>query len=238
MRCYHCPLSWLLPCSGQLQNALWYRMVIFIFYLRNSAVRLGRKTYLIDMATPENRAQLVAVSNTLIGVFLLIIGGASSWLSVWVSYRSCWRLLYYALAAALWLCACHACSHQLKTSFCEVIMKASDLFVRALEAEGVEYVFGIPGEENLDLLESLRESSIKLILTRHEQGPVSWQRPYGRLTGKAGVCLATLGPGATNFVTASGLCPTWRDADADDYRPEAHQDRASRATSRSSMWST
>ena len=82
-------------------------------------------------------------------------------------------------------------------------MKASDLFVRALEAENVQYVFGIPGEENLDLLESLRTSSIKLILTRHEQGAGFMAATYGRLTGKAGVCLATLGPGATNFVTAA-----------------------------------
>jgi len=82
-------------------------------------------------------------------------------------------------------------------------MKASDLFVKALEAEGVKYVFGIPGEENLDLLESLRTSSIKLILTRHEQGAGFMAATYGRLTGRAGVCLATLGPGATNFVTAA-----------------------------------
>ncbi|MBX3707248.1 MAG: acetolactate synthase large subunit [Pseudomonadales bacterium] len=82
-------------------------------------------------------------------------------------------------------------------------MKASDLFVKALEAEGVEYVFGIPGEENLDLLESLRTSSIRLILTRHEQAAGFMAATYGRLTGKAGVCLATLGPGATNFVTAA-----------------------------------
>ncbi len=82
-------------------------------------------------------------------------------------------------------------------------MKASDLFVRALEAEGVEYIFGIPGEENLDLLNSLRDSSIKLILTRHEQAAGFMAATYGRLTGKAGVCLSTLGPGATNFVTAA-----------------------------------
>ncbi|MGA9334909.1 MAG: acetolactate synthase large subunit [Rudaea sp.] len=82
-------------------------------------------------------------------------------------------------------------------------MKASDLFVKALEAENVEYVFGIPGEENLDLLESLRTSSIKLILTRHEQAAGFMAATYGRLTGKAGVCLSTLGPGATNFVTAA-----------------------------------
>ena len=80
-------------------------------------------------------------------------------------------------------------------------MKASDLFVRALESEGVKYVFGIPGEENLDFLESLRTSTIKLILTRHEQGAGFMAATYGRLTGHAGVCLATLGPGATNFVT-------------------------------------
>ncbi|PHS36390.1 MAG: acetolactate synthase large subunit [Sulfurovum sp.] len=80
-------------------------------------------------------------------------------------------------------------------------MKASDLFVKALENEGVEYIFGIPGEENLDLLNSLRTSSIKLILTRHEQGAGFMAATYGRLTGKVGVCLATLGPGATNLVT-------------------------------------
>ncbi|MFA7326059.1 MAG: acetolactate synthase large subunit [Candidatus Kapaibacterium sp.] len=80
-------------------------------------------------------------------------------------------------------------------------MKASDLFIKALENEGVEYIFGIPGEENLDLLESLRGSKIKLILTRHEQGAGFMAATYGRLTGKPGVCLATLGPGATNLVT-------------------------------------
>ena len=80
-------------------------------------------------------------------------------------------------------------------------MKASDLFVAALEAEGVEYIFAVPGEENLDLLESLRTSSIKLVLTRHEQGAGFMAATYGRLTGKAGVCMATLGPGATNLTT-------------------------------------
>lgn len=81
--------------------------------------------------------------------------------------------------------------------------KASDLFVAALEAEGVEYIFGIPGEENLDLLESVRASEIKLVLTRHEQAAGFMAATYGRLTGRAGVCLATLGPGATNLVTAA-----------------------------------
>ena len=80
-------------------------------------------------------------------------------------------------------------------------MKASDLFVKSLENEGVEYLFGIPGEENLDLLDSLSRSKIKLILTRHEQAAGFMAATYGRLTGKAGVCLSTLGPGATNLVT-------------------------------------
>jgi acetolactate synthase-1/2/3 large subunit len=84
-------------------------------------------------------------------------------------------------------------------------MKASDLFVKALEEEGVEYIFGVPGEENLDLLASLRNSKINLILTRHEQGAGFMAATYGRLTGKAGVCMATLGPGATNLVTAAAF---------------------------------
>jgi len=82
-------------------------------------------------------------------------------------------------------------------------MKASDLFVKALENEGVEYIFGLPGEENLDLLESLRKSKIKFIVARHEQAAGFMAATYGRLTGKAGVALSTLGPGATNFVTAA-----------------------------------
>ncbi len=80
-------------------------------------------------------------------------------------------------------------------------MKASDLFVRQLEEEGVEYIFGLPGEENLDFLEALRTSSIKTIITRHEQAAAFMAATYGRLTGKAGVCFSTLGPGATNLVT-------------------------------------
>jgi acetolactate synthase-1/2/3 large subunit len=82
-------------------------------------------------------------------------------------------------------------------------MKASELFIRALENEGVEYIFGIPGEENLDLLDSLSRSDIRLVLTRHEQAAGFMAATYGRLTGQAGVCLATLGPGATNLVTAA-----------------------------------
>jgi acetolactate synthase I/II/III large subunit len=82
-------------------------------------------------------------------------------------------------------------------------MNASDLFIKALENEGVERIYGVPGEENLDFLESLRKSKIELILTRHEQGAAFMAATYGRFTGKVGVCIATLGPGATNLVTGA-----------------------------------
>jgi acetolactate synthase-1/2/3 large subunit len=81
-------------------------------------------------------------------------------------------------------------------------MNGSELFIKCLENEKVEYIFGIPGEENLHFLEALRTSSIKLILTRHEQAAGFMAATYGRLTGKPGVCLSTLGPGATNLVTS------------------------------------
>lgn len=81
--------------------------------------------------------------------------------------------------------------------------KGSDLFVAALENEGVERIFGIPGEENLDIVESIRRSSIQLILTRHEQAAAFMAATYGRLTGKPGVCITTLGPGALNLSTGS-----------------------------------
>lgn len=80
-------------------------------------------------------------------------------------------------------------------------MKASDLFVRCLEAEGVTHIFGLPGEENADLMISLLDSKIQFVLCRHEQAAAFIADVYGRLTGKAGVCLATLGPGATNLIT-------------------------------------
>lgn len=80
-------------------------------------------------------------------------------------------------------------------------MKGSDLFVKQLEEENVEYIFGLPGEENLDLLESIKKSKIKLIVNRHEQASAFMAATYGRLKRKAGVCLSTLGPGATNLVT-------------------------------------
>lgn len=80
--------------------------------------------------------------------------------------------------------------------------RAADLFVECLEAEGVEYVFGIPGEETLDLNEALEDSTVRFVPVRHEQGGAYMADAYGRLTGRAGVCLGTLGPGATNLVTA------------------------------------
>ena len=82
-------------------------------------------------------------------------------------------------------------------------LKGSDLLVAALENEGVERIFGIPGEENLDVVESIRKSSIRLVITRHEQAAAFMAATYGRLTGKPGVCIATLGPGALNFSTGA-----------------------------------
>ncbi len=80
-------------------------------------------------------------------------------------------------------------------------MKAAELFVRCLENEGVKDIFGIPGEENIDVMDVLLDSSIRFVTTRHEQGAAFMADVHGRLTGEAGVCLATLGPGATNLVT-------------------------------------
>ncbi|MCK5412170.1 MAG: acetolactate synthase large subunit, partial [Gemmatimonadetes bacterium] len=80
-------------------------------------------------------------------------------------------------------------------------MKAAELFVRCLENEDVGHVFGIPGEENLDVMDAILDSTVRFVTTRHEQGAAFMADVYGRLTGKAGVCLATLGPGATNLIT-------------------------------------
>ena len=80
-------------------------------------------------------------------------------------------------------------------------MKAAQLFVKALENEGVEYIFGIPGEENIDVMDALLDSPIKFVTVHHEQGAAFMADVYGRLTGRAGVCLSTLGPGATNLIT-------------------------------------
>jgi acetolactate synthase I/II/III large subunit len=80
-------------------------------------------------------------------------------------------------------------------------MKAAELIIACLENEGVEYIFGVPGEENMDMLDALLGSSIRFVMTRHEQGAAFMADVYGRLTGKAGVCLSTLGPGATNLIT-------------------------------------
>jgi acetolactate synthase-1/2/3 large subunit len=109
--------------------------------------------------------------------------------------------------------------------------KASDLFVECLEVEGVRYVFGIPGEETLDLNESIEGSSIEFVPVRHEQGGAYMADMYGRLTGRAGVCLGTLGPGATNLVTGvadafldrSPLVALTGQADLDRMHKESHQ---------------
>jgi acetolactate synthase-1/2/3 large subunit len=109
--------------------------------------------------------------------------------------------------------------------------KASDLFVECLEAEGVKYVFGIPGEETLDLNESLANSSIEFVPVRHEQGGAYMADMYGRLTHSAGVCLGTLGPGATNLVTGvadalldrSPMVALTGQADLERMHKESHQ---------------
>ena len=80
-------------------------------------------------------------------------------------------------------------------------MNTAEVLVKCLENEGVKYIFGIPGEENLEVMKALQNSTIKFITVRHEQGAAFMADVYGRLTGKAGVCLSTLGPGATNLVT-------------------------------------
>jgi acetolactate synthase I/II/III large subunit len=109
--------------------------------------------------------------------------------------------------------------------------KASEVFVECLEAEGVRYVFGIPGEETLDLNESLADSAVQFIPVRHEQGGAYMADAYGRLTGRAGVCLGTLGPGATNLVTAvadayldrSPLVALTGQSDLERMHKESHQ---------------
>jgi len=83
------------------------------------------------------------------------------------------------------------------------VSKGSDLLVAALENEGVDRIFGVPGEENLDVVESLRTSGISLVVTRHEQAAAFMAATHGRLTGRPGVCLATLGPGALNLTTGA-----------------------------------
>ena len=80
-------------------------------------------------------------------------------------------------------------------------MKAAELFVKCLENEGIDRIYGIPGEENIDVMDALLDSAIDFVTTRHEQGAAFMADVHGRLTGKAGVCLSTLGPGATNLVT-------------------------------------
>lgn len=86
----------------------------------------------------------------------------------------------------------------------------AEMLVESLLAEGVDTIFGIPGEETLDLMFAIRDSGIRFIPTRHEQGAAFMADVYGRLTGRAGVCLSTLGPGATNLVT--GVADAFRQA--------------------------
>jgi acetolactate synthase-1/2/3 large subunit len=110
-------------------------------------------------------------------------------------------------------------------------VKASDLFVRCLEAEGVSQIFGVPGEENADLMMSLEDSSIEFVLTRHEQGAAFMAEVHGRLTGEPGVCLGTLGPGATNLITGvadadmdrAPLVVITGQADSERLHKESHQ---------------
>ena len=80
----------------------------------------------------------------------------------------------------------------------------AEVLVKCLENEGVKYVFGIPGEENLDMMNALEKSDIRVVVVRHEQGAAFMADMYGRLTGKAGVCFSTLGPGATNHYRTGG----------------------------------
>ena len=108
-------------------------------------------------------------------------------------------------------------------------MKASDLFVEALEYEGVDFIFGIPGEENLDFLDSLSRSKIRLILTRHEQAAGFMASTYGRLTGKAGRRLSFNAWSWRNQLRyCRSLRSTWRDADADDYWSKAGENQQAR----------
>ena len=109
--------------------------------------------------------------------------------------------------------------------------KVAELFVKCLENEGVEYIFGLPGEENIDIIDALIDSDIRFILTRHEQGASFMADFYGRLTRKAGVCLATLGPGAINLILgtadanldSSPLVALAAQASLDRLNKESHQ---------------
>ena len=101
-------------------------------------------------------------------------------------------------------------------------MKASDLFVRSLEQEGVEYIFGVPGEENLDFLESLRTSTIKLILTRHEQAAGFMAATYGRLTGKSWRLSSHARSRGDEFFHSRCLCSVRCNAASDDHRTKTY----------------
>src|SRR5215831_17221633 len=102
-------------------------------------------------------------------------------------------------------------------------MNGAELLVAALKNEGVKQIFGLPGEENLVMVEALRRSSIKLVVTRHEQAAAFMAATHGRLTGEPGVCLTTLGPGALNLTTGAvsgGGCRLDDDAVDQDGPPD------------------
>lgn len=118
-------------------------------------------------------------------------------------------------------------------------MKAAELFIRCLEQEATPFIFGVPGEENLDVMDVLLDSSLRFIPTRHEQGAAFMADVQGRLTGKASVCLSTLGTGATNLVTGvadanmdhAPLVAVTGQASIDRLYKESHQARhSSRST--------
>lgn len=101
-------------------------------------------------------------------------------------------------------------------------MKAAELFVICLENEDVKYIFGVPGEENIDVMDALLESNIEFITTRHEQGAAFMADAYGRVTGHVGVCLSTLGPGATNLITGiadANMATGYRVSSSEDLLP-------------------
>jgi len=109
------------------------------------------------------------------------------------------------------------------------VNKGADVLIAALENEGVDRIFGIPGEENLDVVESIRRSSIQLVLTRHEQAAAFMAATYGRLTGRPGVCITTLGPGALNLATGAayallGAMPMLMLTDRKESCPRARRD--------------
>src|SRR5438093_10744357 len=117
------------------------------------------------------------------------------------SLRRRWRGVYLRFLSCKSTASPIATNSSQPTIHWSPMTTAAQLFVKCLENEGVEYIFGIPGEENIDIMDALLDSSIKFVTTHHEQGAAFMADVYGRLTGRAGVCMSTLGPGATNLIT-------------------------------------